>query len=589
MATEQKTKDQETRHNTDSHKHKNGKRIKLEYRTMAINPNSNPELHEEEWELLASPHGDEEGEEDEQEANEIEQDEKGEEENNEDKDIEDNNTSSSHDIIETASSVTDSNMKDIVMEEGPPIDETTKEESATATADNFSTEAKEEVLEAGDADPASHSEKAELLDLTTIKDVTQIVEVCSDAEKYRSILRSLRQNPTHRDRVLVFVETNQGCDKLTQSLRVDGFVARAMHEGKSQGEREFGLEEIESCQSSMLIATDAGVRGLNVDSIQMVINFDMPSTVEDYVHRIGCAGRAGEKGIAVSFLVGEKNGLLARDLSDMLERTNQIVPPELVKLKEAQLSKHKLLVDMGFSEEKARTALLVSRGNVELAANSLLSDAAAPSTQQDSSNGGEEMTPFLKENDKPRGKQSSPPQHLADEAPKEANRASSAPNANANNDSEGGSGGGILGSSLRFIGNVVKDIDDQLHIRRKTRNSIKDIQNAVKDFDDQHHIRRKTRNSWKTVREQSQRGVQQVGDGAKMVGQKVKSLNEDHKLAEAVAAVAVVTGGVLLAKGNRGAGAAVLATGGAAYVASETMKAAPYRHNSGLNEELHLD
>jgi ATP-dependent RNA helicase DDX5/DBP2 len=169
-------------------------------------------------------------------------------------------------------------------------------------------------------------------DLTANKDVTQIIEVCSDPDKYRSLLKYLRENLTQKDRVLVFVETKKGCDMLTRSLRMDGFQARAMHGNKSQEERDWALREFKSCQSSLLVATDVAARGLDVDDIRMVVNFDMPNNMEDYVHRIGRTGRAGKKGTAVSFFVGEKNGRMARELLDILKRTDQNIPPELNNL-----------------------------------------------------------------------------------------------------------------------------------------------------------------------------------------------------------------------------------------------------------------
>lgn len=168
-------------------------------------------------------------------------------------------------------------------------------------------------------------------DLMANKDVTQIIEVCQDQDKYRSLLRYLRENLTASDRVLVFVETKKGCDMLTRSLRMDGFQARAMHGDKSQQERDWALKEFKACQSTLLVATDVAARGLDVDDIRMVVNFDMPNNMEDYVHRIGRTGRAGKKGTAVSFFVGEKNGRMAKDLLDILKRTDQAVPPELNK------------------------------------------------------------------------------------------------------------------------------------------------------------------------------------------------------------------------------------------------------------------
>jgi len=139
------------------------------------------------------------------------------------------------------------------------------------------------------------------LDLSGNKDVTQIIEVCADGDKYPSLLRYLRQTLTPKDRVLVFVETKKGADMLTQSLRMDGFQARAMHGDKGQEERDWVLREFKTLQSTLLIATDVAARGLDVSDIRMVVNFDMPNDMESYIHRIGRTGRAGKKGTAISF------------------------------------------------------------------------------------------------------------------------------------------------------------------------------------------------------------------------------------------------------------------------------------------------
>mmetsp|Transcript_15558 Transcript_15558/g.22790 ORF Transcript_15558/g.22790 Transcript_15558/m.22790 type:complete len:250 (+) Transcript_15558:474-1223(+) len=170
------------------------------------------------------------------------------------------------------------------------------------------------------------------LDLAGNKDVTQVVDVCSDQDKYSNLLRYLRENLTDKDRVLVFVETKKGCDMLTRSLRSDGFQARAMHGDKSQDERDWVLKEFKGRQSTLLCATDVAARGLDVDDIRMVVNFDFPNDMENYIHRIGRTGRAGKKGTAVSFFVGDKNGRSARELIDILSRTSQNIPPELQAL-----------------------------------------------------------------------------------------------------------------------------------------------------------------------------------------------------------------------------------------------------------------
>jgi ATP-dependent RNA helicase DDX5/DBP2 len=122
-------------------------------------------------------------------------------------------------------------------------------------------------------------------ELSGNKDVTQIIEVCSDYDKYKSLLNHLRMNLNDRDRVLVFVETKRGCDMLTRSLRDDKFQARAMHGDKSQEERDFVLKEFRNRQATLLVATDVAARGLDIDDIRMVINFDFPNDIENYVHR----------------------------------------------------------------------------------------------------------------------------------------------------------------------------------------------------------------------------------------------------------------------------------------------------------------
>jgi ATP-dependent RNA helicase DDX5/DBP2 len=170
------------------------------------------------------------------------------------------------------------------------------------------------------------------LDLTGNKDVTQVVEVCTDQEKYSKLIKNLRENLNDKDRVLVFVETKKGCDMLCRSLRADGFQARAMHGDKSQEDRDFTLQQFKSRQATLLIATDVAARGLDVDDIRMVVNFDFPNDMENYIHRIGRTGRAGKKGTAVSFFVGEKNGRSARQLIEILNRTKQYISPELQSL-----------------------------------------------------------------------------------------------------------------------------------------------------------------------------------------------------------------------------------------------------------------
>jgi ATP-dependent RNA helicase DDX5/DBP2 len=170
------------------------------------------------------------------------------------------------------------------------------------------------------------------LDLSANKDVTQKIEVTTDQEKYHLLLSYLRENYSPKDRVLVFVETKKGADMLTRSLRMDGYKANAMHGDKSQEERDWALREFKNLQSTLLVATDVAARGLDIDDIRIVVNFDFPKEMETYIHRVGRTGRAGKKGLAVSFFVSEKNGRLARELIQILTRSQQVIPDQLQAL-----------------------------------------------------------------------------------------------------------------------------------------------------------------------------------------------------------------------------------------------------------------
>ena len=102
-------------------------------------------------------------------------------------------------------------------------------------------------------------------------------------------------------RALVFTRTKRGADKLTHTLNVAGVKAASIHGNKSQNQRERALDSFRGGRARVLVATDVAARGLDVDGITHVYNFDLPNEPEAYVHRIGRTGRAGAAGLAVSF------------------------------------------------------------------------------------------------------------------------------------------------------------------------------------------------------------------------------------------------------------------------------------------------
>ncbi len=111
--------------------------------------------------------------------------------------------------------------------------------------------------------------------------------------------------------VLVFTKTKQGSDALAKELKLDGIKAVSINGDKTQGARQKALDDFKSGAVRALIATDVAARGIDIHQLEQVVNYDMPFKAEDYVHRIGRTGRAGQEGHAVSLMSREEEGLLA--------------------------------------------------------------------------------------------------------------------------------------------------------------------------------------------------------------------------------------------------------------------------------------
>ncbi len=126
---------------------------------------------------------------------------------------------------------------------------------------------------------------------------------------------------------LIFGRTKHGCDKLTKQLEKSGLKAAAIHGNKSQNQRTRALADFKSGRVNVLVATDIAARGLDIDQLPMVINFDLPMVAEDYVHRIGRTGRAGTEGLAISLVSRAEEGLL-RDIRKLLKQDIAIVNVE---------------------------------------------------------------------------------------------------------------------------------------------------------------------------------------------------------------------------------------------------------------------
>ncbi len=153
--------------------------------------------------------------------------------------------------------------------------------------------------------------------VTTAEGIDQTVMFVHREDK-RALLEKVLSGP-EVERAIVFTRTKHGANRLSEQLDRAGIGSAAIHGNKSQGARERALEAFRAGTTRVLVATDLAARGIDVDGISHVINFELPNVPESYVHRIGRTGRAGAKGRAISFCDGEERPLLA-DIERFIRR-----------------------------------------------------------------------------------------------------------------------------------------------------------------------------------------------------------------------------------------------------------------------------
>jgi ATP-dependent RNA helicase RhlE len=158
---------------------------------------------------------------------------------------------------------------------------------------------------------------------TTADTVTQTVYKVAADEK-RALLEHL---VTSRNlwQVLCFVRTKHGASRLARQLEKDGLKTTAIHGDKSQIARLEALDEFKAAKVQVMVATDVAARGLDIDDLPLVVNYEMPYVPEDYIHRIGRTGRAGAAGEAVSFCAPDEERLLT-EIERLLKRSIAVAP-----------------------------------------------------------------------------------------------------------------------------------------------------------------------------------------------------------------------------------------------------------------------
>ena len=156
-------------------------------------------------------------------------------------------------------------------------------------------------------------------DVTTAERVDQCVHFVPSKTDKRILLEQLLREEKAK-RSIVFTRTKHGANRLAEQLSKKGIVAAAIHGNKSQGARERALEGFKKGTVAVLVATDLAARGIDVEDVTHVFNYDLPNVPEQYVHRIGRTGRAGARGKAIAFCDPEERSLL-RDIERFVKRS----------------------------------------------------------------------------------------------------------------------------------------------------------------------------------------------------------------------------------------------------------------------------
>lgn len=170
------------------------------------------------------------------------------------------------------------------------------------------------------------------LDLAATHTVTQVIEFMDEEEKYNRIFRFAKEmKPT--DKAIIFCGKKDRADSLSCDFVLGGINCQSIHGNREQSDREQALADIKSGEVRILIATDVASRGIDIEDITYVVNYDFPRNIEEYVHRVGRTGRANRRGTSLSFLTRSDWGSAA-ELITILKEAEQEVPQELESMAE---------------------------------------------------------------------------------------------------------------------------------------------------------------------------------------------------------------------------------------------------------------
>jgi ATP-dependent RNA helicase DDX43 len=166
------------------------------------------------------------------------------------------------------------------------------------------------------------------LDLAATHTVTQKIEIMDEEEKFNRIMHFARKEMTPTDKAIIFCGKKDRADSLSCEFVLKGISCQSIHGNRDQSDREQALEDIKSGETRILIATDVASRGIDIEDITYVVNYDFPRNIEEYVHRVGRTGRAERRGTSLSFMTRSDWGSAA-ELIDILKEAEQEVSQEL--------------------------------------------------------------------------------------------------------------------------------------------------------------------------------------------------------------------------------------------------------------------
>lgn len=172
------------------------------------------------------------------------------------------------------------------------------------------------------------------LELSANHNITQNIKVCGQQDKepeLQELLEKIYETDDKPGKILIFVETKRGVDSIARFINGFGVKCGAIHGDKSQTDRDNVLKAFRSGRTNILVATDVAARGLDVDGIKFVINYDYPQSSEDYIHRIGRTGRQNTTGTSYTFFT-EDNAKQAKDLVNVLLEAKQDVDTDLKEM-----------------------------------------------------------------------------------------------------------------------------------------------------------------------------------------------------------------------------------------------------------------